>query len=81
MARPPPSPAFPRLRKGRLRAGFDRAIWSGTIALWEALGVPVSIPAIDGLIAATAIAYGLTIVTRNIKDMARTGAVLRNPFT
>lgn len=49
--------------------------------LWGHLGTPVSIPAIDGLIAATAIVHGLTLVTRNVKDMERTGARLLNPFS
>jgi predicted nucleic acid-binding protein len=38
------------------------------------------IPSIDGLIAATARVHGLTLVTRNVGDMAGTGARLHNPF-
>jgi predicted nucleic acid-binding protein len=38
------------------------------------------IPSIDGLIAATARVHGLTLVTRNVADMAGTGARLHNPF-
>ena len=34
----------------------------------------------DLIIAATALEHGLTIVTRNIKDFQRTGAVLLNPW-
>ncbi len=49
--------------------------------LWGHLGASVSIPSIDGLIAATAIVHGLTLVTRNVKDMSATGARLLNPFT
>jgi predicted nucleic acid-binding protein len=48
--------------------------------LWGRLGIPDPIPATDGLIAATAIVHGLTIVTRNIDDMARTGAIVLDPF-
>ncbi|MSP00245.1 MAG: type II toxin-antitoxin system VapC family toxin [Acetobacteraceae bacterium] len=48
--------------------------------LWGKPGSRRSIPSIDGLIAATALVHGLTMVTRNVKDMARTGAVLLNPF-
>lgn len=48
--------------------------------LWGKLGVPVTLPAIDGLIAATALVHGLTVVTGNFADMARTGASLLNPF-
>jgi predicted nucleic acid-binding protein len=39
-----------------------------------------TIPVIDGLLAATAIHHNLTLVTRNAKDMARTGVVLFNPW-
>ncbi len=38
------------------------------------------VPASDGLIAATALQYGLYIVTRNIKDFEHTGALLINPW-
>ena len=48
--------------------------------LWGKLGVASTLPAIDGLIAATAMIHGLTVVTRNFGDMARTGASLLNPF-
>lgn len=34
----------------------------------------------DGLIAATAIAYALTVVTRNTADFADTGVALVNPW-
>ena len=36
---------------------------------------------IDGLLAATAIHHNLTLVTRNTKDMARTGVTLFNPWS
>jgi len=48
--------------------------------LWGRLGIPDPLPTTDGLIAATAIVHGLTIVTRNIDDMARTGATVLDPF-
>ncbi len=38
------------------------------------------LPAIDSLIAATAVAHHLTLVTRNIEDMAGTGAEVFNPW-
>jgi predicted nucleic acid-binding protein len=38
------------------------------------------LPAIDGLLAATAQTYGMTLVTRNVKDFERSGAWLLNPF-
>jgi predicted nucleic acid-binding protein len=37
-------------------------------------------PAIDGLIAATGIAFELTVVTRNLSDMEISGAILFNPW-
>ena len=47
---------------------------------WGKLGVPDPISPIDGLIAATALVHGLTVVTRNVDDMARVGAALFDPF-
>lgn len=48
---------------------------------WGRLNVPPSPPPIvDGLMAATALTHGLTLVTRNIADVARTGVALVNPF-
>ena len=47
---------------------------------WGRLNVPDPIPTIDGLLAATAIVSGLTLVTRNTADVARTGVSLLNPF-
>lgn len=49
--------------------------------LWGRLNVPDPISAVDGMLAATAIVHGLTLVTRNVKHVARTGVTLQNPFT
>lgn len=49
--------------------------------LWGRLRVPHPENALDKLIAATALIYDLTLVTRNHKDFAKTGAKLFNPFT
>ncbi len=38
------------------------------------------LPGLDALIAATAIARRLTLVTHNDKDMARTGAMILDPW-
>lgn len=38
------------------------------------------LPAIDGLIAATGLAHGLTVVTRNSSDMVPSGVSLLNPW-
>ena len=37
-------------------------------------------PVVDGLMAATALAHRLTLVTRNVTHVARTGATTVNPF-
>jgi hypothetical protein len=42
--------------------------------------VPNPIPVLDGLLAATALAHDLTLVTRNTKDVVRTGVKLLDPF-
>ncbi|MCB9744578.1 MAG: type II toxin-antitoxin system VapC family toxin [Alphaproteobacteria bacterium] len=47
---------------------------------WGHLNVPDPVPAVDGLIAATALVHDLVVVTRNVKDLARTGARVLNPF-
>jgi predicted nucleic acid-binding protein len=47
---------------------------------WGRLSVPDPLPIIDGLLAATAKVHGLTLVTRNVRDMRRTGVDILNPF-
>jgi toxin FitB len=49
--------------------------------LWGRLRVPHPENAIDKQIAATALIYELTIVTRNHRDFANTGVPVLNPFT
>ncbi len=48
--------------------------------LWGVLRVPHPQNALDKLIAATALIYDLTLVTRNQRHFAPTGARLFNPF-
>ena len=38
------------------------------------------LPVMDSLIAATALAHGLVVVTRNVKDMERCGVRVCNPW-
>lgn len=47
---------------------------------WALLSVPDPLPLIDGLMAATAKGHDLTLVTRNIADVARTGVAILDPF-
>jgi predicted nucleic acid-binding protein len=47
---------------------------------WGRMNVPDPVAVIDGLMAATAKVRGLTLVTRNIADVSRTGVALLNPF-
>jgi predicted nucleic acid-binding protein len=48
--------------------------------LWGTLNVPDPLPAIDGLLAATALTHDLVLVTRNGNDVATTGVRIVNPF-
>ncbi len=45
------------------------------------LHVPDPRPVRDGLIAATALVHGMTVVTRNVADFEPTGVVVLNPWT
>ena len=49
--------------------------------VWGRLRVPRHENALDKQIAATALIYDLTLVTRNTKDFSGTGITLFNPFT
>ncbi len=56
-----------------------------TTKLWSQITITAQkagkiIPAIDGLIASTAIRHGLYVMTRNTKDFKETGALLINPW-
>lgn len=60
---------------------IDRAAalrWGELQARAEKRGRPM--PVVDGLIAATAVLYDLTIVTRNGDDMAQSGAAVLDPW-
>ena len=48
--------------------------------LWGTLRVPHAENSLDKLIAATALIYNLTVVTRNHKDFVKTGVKVLNPF-
>lgn len=48
--------------------------------VWGRLNVPDPVPVVDGLLAATALVRGWTLVTRNTADVASTGVRLLDPF-
>jgi predicted nucleic acid-binding protein len=66
-----------------LWTGFGRRVLPVSAAVadrWAEFMVPNPVPVIDGLIAATALIHDLTLVTRNVKDVERTGARVFDPF-
>jgi len=48
---------------------------------WAMLGISISLPLVDGLLAATAKVRGLMLVTRNIEDIAESGVAVFDPFS
>ena len=68
----------------RLETDTDQRILPVTYMitdLWGRLNVPDKLPTIDGLLAATALVHDLTFVTRNVRDVERSGVKLLNPFS
>ena len=53
-------------------------VWGDITAKAQQAGKIVAVA--DGLIAATAIRYGLRVMTRNVDDFSPTGALLINPW-
>jgi predicted nucleic acid-binding protein len=47
---------------------------------WGRLSAAATLPAIDGLLAATALTRGWTVVTRNTSDFAVSGVRMLNPW-
>ena len=47
---------------------------------WGRMNAKRPVPTIDGLMAATAKVHGLTLATRNVTDVAGTGAAILDPF-
>ncbi|MEJ7795952.1 MAG: type II toxin-antitoxin system VapC family toxin [Nocardioides sp.] len=48
---------------------------------WGRLNAERPLPAVDGLLAATALAHGWTLVTRNVRHVAGTGVAVIDPFS
>jgi toxin FitB len=65
-------------------AAFDGRVLPVDIAVAQRspqLSVPNPCSLQDGLIAATALVHGMTVVTRNVADFSPTGVRLLNPWT
>jgi predicted nucleic acid-binding protein len=52
---------------------------AGVADRWGSLNVPDPIPTVDGLLAATALVHELVLVTRNARDVERSGVRLLDP--
>jgi hypothetical protein len=61
-------------------AGKILPVTMDIVEKWAELSVPDRFPVVDGLLAATAIVHGHVLVTRNTRDVARSGVPLLNPF-
>ena len=66
-----------------VETGFEDRILPVTLpvaAAWGRQQYAQPLPVIDVLIAATARIYGLTVVTRNVRDFELAGVLVLNPF-
>ncbi len=74
--------ALERWLEELLRAFGDRILPLDEKAAqnWGRLNAGRVFPVIDSLLAATADAHGLTLATRNVKDIERSGVRCMNPF-
>jgi len=72
---------LPRRFTGRILPIDQEVATRWGIMTGEAEQAGHPIPVLDGLLAATAVAAGLTLVTRNTPHMAHTGAVIFDPWT
>jgi len=64
----------------KLMAGRILPITQAIAERWGCLNAPNPLPVIDSFLAATALKQNLTLVTRNVRDVERTGVRLLNPF-
>ena len=68
---------------GTLKQEFQDRILPVTTEVaeaWGRLAVPDPLPVVDGILAATALVHGLTLVTRQTGRLERTGIPLLNPW-
>ncbi len=56
------------------------AVDEPVMMIWSKISVPHLLPAYDGLIAATALAHSMTVVTRNALDYQRAGVDVLDPW-
>lgn len=65
-----------------IRAHSDRVlpVDAAVADEWGRLDARGTLPVVEGLLAATARVHDLTLVTRNVRDVARTGVDLLDPF-
>lgn len=61
-------------------AGRLLAVSPAIAERWGGLNVPDPLPVVDSLLAATAIEHDLVLVTRNVRDIERSGVRWLNPF-
>lgn len=61
-------------------AGRILSIDEDVAEAWGRLDAPQPMPVTDGLLAATALVHGLTLVTRNVADVSRAGVPELDPF-
>jgi predicted nucleic acid-binding protein len=87
--------SLPRGRKrAQLEKWFEAVVsaieclpWDAAVSLrWAKLVVELkkkgrALPLMDAMVAATALAHDLTVVTRNVRDFQETGVKIVNPFT
>jgi predicted nucleic acid-binding protein len=67
----------------QLESGFATRILpvNGAVAdRWGRIEAGKPVPIVDGLMAATALVYDLTLVTRNVEHVVGTGARVLNPW-
>jgi toxin FitB len=66
-----------------MRADFANRIMDVDLEIarvWGRISAQRSLPVVDALLAATAIVHRMTLVTRNVRDVADTGVTILNPW-
>lgn len=82
----PRDPAFAMMLQAwldQLHGQFSERIWpvdAQVADIWGRLTVVRTLPVVDGLLAATALAHDATLATRNVAHVAQTGARWFDPF-